>query len=57
MYRSPNIVKRLRWAVHVARMEEGAFKIEQVNQYEGLGVDGRTTLERILKKYASKRGI
>ena len=34
MYRSPNIVKeikssRLRWAVHVARMEEGrnAFKI------------------------------
>ena len=29
LYRSPNIVRRLRWAGHVARMEEGrsAFKI------------------------------
>ena len=43
LYRSPNIVRvnksrRLRWAGHVARMEEGrsAFKILI------LGVDGRT---------------
>ena len=43
--------RRLRWAGHVARMEEGrsAFKILTVNQQErdlvgGLGVDGRTIL-------------
>ena len=41
LYRSPNIVKviksrSLRWAGHVARMEEGrsAFKIYQVNLQE-----------------------
>ena len=42
LYRSPNIVRvnesrRLRWAKHVARMEEGmnAFKMLQVNLLEG----------------------
>ena len=62
MYRSPNIVRviksrRLKWAGHVARMEEGrsAFKILHVNLQErdlleGLDVDRRTTLELILNK-------
>ena len=54
LYRSPHIVRviksrRLRWAGHVARMEEGR-RILQVNLHErdlwgGLGVDGRTILE------------
>ena len=47
LYRSPNIVwaiksRRLRWVGHVARME--------AHLQEGLGIDGRTILERILKK-------
>ena len=62
MYRSPNIVRviksrRLRWAGHVAKMEEGrsALKILTVNLQErdlwgGLGVDGRTISERALKR-------
>ena len=62
LYRSPNIVtviksRRLRWAGHVARIEEGrsAFKILTINLQEGvlwggLGVDGRTILQWILKK-------
>ena len=47
---------RLRWAGHVARMEEGrsAFKILLVNLQERdsgrLDVDGRTILDYILKK-------
>ena len=52
LYHLPNIVRviksrRLRWAEHVARMEEGrsAFKI-----WGGLGVDGRTILEWTLKR-------
>ena len=47
----------LRWAGHVARMEEGrnAFQILKVNLQErdlwgGLGVDGRTILERTFKR-------
>ena len=62
LYRSPHIVKviksrRLRWAGHVARMEEGrrSFKIltgkpTGKRLCVGLGVDGRTILERILKR-------
>ena len=62
LYRSPNIVRVikcrcLRWAGHVARMEEGrsVFKILQVHLQErdleeGLGINGRTILEWILKK-------
>jgi hypothetical protein len=49
--------RRLRWEGHVARMEEGrsAFKIltgkpTRRSPYEGLGVDGKTILEWILKK-------
>ena len=57
LYRSPNIVRaiksrRLRWAGHVARMEEGrsAFKIltgKSIGKRTigGLGVDGRAILE------------
>ena len=46
--------RRLRWAGHVARMEEGrsAFKMSTVTPtgrigylWEVLGVDGRTTLK------------
>ena len=59
--RSPNIVRviksrRLRWAGHVARMEESrsAFKIlvnlQERDLWGGLGVDGRTILEWILKR-------
>ena len=50
------------WAGHVARMEEGrsAFKIltgkpTGNRPLGGLGVDGRTILEWILKKYISTR--
>ena len=64
LYRSPNIVRviksrRLSWAGHVARMEEGrsAFKIltgrlhlQERYLYEGLGIDGKTILEWVLKK-------
>ena len=50
--------KGLRWARHVAKMEEGriALKFLKVKLQErdllerGLGVDGRTILEWILKK-------
>ena len=62
--RSPNIVRviksrRLRWAGHVVKMEEGrsAFKIltgrlhlQERGLLEVLGVDERTILELILKK-------
>ena len=62
LYRSPNIVRviksrRLRWACHVARMEEGrsAFKISTGTPTgkRPLGrpsMHGRTILEWILKK-------
>jgi len=62
LYRSLNIVRviksrRLRWAEHVARMEEGrsAFIIltgtlTGKNLWRGLGVDGRTILEWTLKR-------
>ena len=59
---SPNIVsviksRRLRWAGHVARMEEGrsAFKVltgklQEGDLWGGLGVDGRTILEWTLNR-------
>ena len=60
MYRSLNIVKvirRLRWAGNIARMEEGrsTFKIltgKPTGQrpFGDLGVDGRTILEWSLKR-------
>ena len=64
LYRSPNIVRliksrTLRWAGNVARMEEdrNAFKIltgrlnlQERDIWGGLGVDGRTILEWILKR-------
>ena len=62
LHRSDNIVRviksrRLRWAGHVARMEEGksAFKIltgkpTEKRRLGGLGVDGRTILEWTLKR-------
>ena len=62
LYRSPHVVRviksrRLRWADHVTRMEEGrsAFKI-LIGKPTGkrplgsLGVDGRTILEWTLKR-------
>ena len=43
---------RLRWAGHVARMEEGRSPLTTLTSkttgkdlYEGLGIDGRTVLE------------
>ena len=52
MYSLPYIVRviksrRLRWAGHVTRMEEGksAFKMLIGKPAGGLGVDGRTILE------------
>ena len=48
--------RRLRWAGHIARMEEGrsAFKIltgkPTGDLCGGLGVDGRTILEWTLKR-------
>ena len=62
LYRSPNIVRviksrRVRWADHVARMEEGRspFKILTDNStgkipIKGLIVDGRKILEWIVNK-------
>ena len=63
MYCSPNIgrvikSRRLRWAGHVARMEEGRSTFEILTGKPtgkrplqgGLGVDGRTILEWTLKK-------
>ena len=62
LYSSPIIVRmimsrRLRWAGHVARIEEGrsAFKIltgtlQKRDIQEGLSVDGRTLLKWTLKK-------
>ena len=49
-------------AGHVVRMEDGrgVFKIftgTLIGKREGLGVDGSTMLEWILKKYVSTRGI
>ena len=56
--------RRLRWAGHVASMEEGrsAFKIltgkpTGRDLWEGLGVDGRTILEWTLKRLVSMRVI
>jgi hypothetical protein len=60
LYSLPNILRviksrRLRWAGHLARKEEGrrAFKIligkpKERDFQEGLGVDGRIILEWIL---------
>ena len=69
MYRSPNIAKavkarRLRWAGHVVRMEEGrsAFKI-LTSKPTGRRPLGRLSrrwednIRRDLKKQASVRGI
>jgi hypothetical protein len=56
LYSSPNIVRviksrKMRWAGHVARMEEGRSvyrflvgRPEGKNHWEDLGVDGRITL-------------
>ena len=58
LYSSPNIVRviksrRLRWAGHVARVDEGrsSFKIlTGKSTGKGLSVDGRTILEWNLKR-------
>ena len=53
----------MRWAGHVARMEEcrSAFKIftgePTGGLWGGLGVDGRTILEWTLKRKVTMRGI
>ena len=56
--------RRLRLAGHVARMEKGrsSFKIltgnlQEIDHQEGRCIDGRTILERILKKQVSIRQI
>jgi hypothetical protein len=62
LYRSPTIVRviksRMRWQVHVARMEEGeackGYLWENLREREHWGdpgVDGRITLRWIFKKY------
>ena len=63
LYRSPNIVRviksrRLKWAGHVARMEESRSSFNILtgtptgNRPLGtLGIDGRTTLEWTLNRY------
>ena len=62
LYHSANIVsviesRRLRWADHVARMEECRSVLKILTgkptgkrPLGGLGIDGRTILEWILKK-------
>jgi len=62
-YSSPNIVRviksrRMRWAGHVARMaeESGVYrvlvgKLEGMNHWGDLGVDGWIILERISRKW------
>ena len=56
--------RRLRWAGHVARMEEGRSNLKiltgksiEKDLWGGLGVDGRTILDWILKQLVSIRGI
>ena len=51
----PNILRviearKLRWAGHVARMEEGMNAFKMLTGKKLLGVDGRTILERTLKR-------
>ena len=69
LYRSPNIIsvikcRRLRWAGHVDRMEEGNSAFQMLTGKPtgrglqgGLGVDGRTILEWTLKRQVSMRII
>ena len=54
----------LRWACHVARMEEvrNSFKnvrgkLKETDLQEGLDMDEKTILEQIVKKWVSIRGI
>ena len=62
LYRTPDIIRviisrRLRWADHIAIMEEGSSAFDILTSeltgkkpLRSLGVDGRTVLEWILKK-------
>jgi hypothetical protein len=65
LYSSPNIVRviksrRVRWARHVARMEEGrgvyrvlVWRPEGKNHWEDLGECGRITLSWTLERQGS----
>ena len=69
MYRSPNIItvikaRILRWAGHVARMEEGRSALKMLTgmparkrSLEGPDVDGRPILECTLMYQYEKLGL
>jgi hypothetical protein len=66
MYLSPNIIRaiksrRMRWAVHVARMGRGAYMVfvgkPERDPLEEPGIDGRIMLKWIFRTWDGEHGL